>query len=101
MTAPLFRLWPDLVDSSFGAFLHPQQLVAPVTLEGARPFVERPDRLGIRAIEPLAARAAHAHQTHIPENAQVLRYRRLPEPQGRRDLPHRPLAHRQIAEDLP
>src|SRR5262249_14673377 len=48
-----------------GALFDAVQLVAPEALEEARPFMHRPDGLGIGAIQHAAAVAAHVDQANL------------------------------------
>src|SRR5579862_8314622 len=101
-----FRLLGVLSGSSsrrplFGSLLHALQLMFPKTLERLRPFIHWPDRFRIKAIEHVPPLPPHPHKSHIPQYPQVLRYRGLFEPQRSDDLPHRPLLHRQVVQDLP
>src|SRR5258708_39206339 len=84
-----------------GAFLDAVQVMPPETLELAAPLVERPDRLGVGAIEHLAPVAAHADEADVAQHAEVLRDGGLPDAQGGRDVSHRPLPESEIAQDLP
>lgn len=45
--------------------------------------------------------APGAHQVHVPQNAQVLGHRGLGQLKSLGDGAHRPLALRQVAQDLP
>src|ERR1700730_849970 len=54
------------------ALFHAGQLMPPVSLKRAGPFMERADRLGVGAIEHLAAIAAHVHEADLEQHAKVL-----------------------------
>ena len=54
---------------ALGALLDARELTAPVALEPARPLVERPDGLGVGAIEHLAPVAAHIDQPDVTQHA--------------------------------
>src|SRR5258708_32818260 len=83
-----------------GTLLDADQLMLPVKPERARPLVEWPDRLGVRAIQHPPAVPAHMDETNISQHAQVLRHRGLLQVQGRHDLPHGSLLQRQIVQDV-
>src|ERR1700719_243453 len=51
------------------ALFHAGQLMPPVSLERAGPFVERADRLRVGAVEHLAAIAAGVHQADLEQHA--------------------------------
>src|SRR6202023_1277288 len=76
------------------------QLMAPQTLEGARPLVERPDRFGIRSIEHPAAFATHIDEAYIFQDAKMFRDRGLLQAQGHPDVPDRALLKREIVQYL-
>ena len=54
---------------ALGALLDATELVLPVALELARPFVERADGLGVGAIEHLAAVAPHVDEADVAQHA--------------------------------
>jgi hypothetical protein len=58
--------------AGLSAFFHASELMPPVLLEPASPFMERPDRLGIGAIEHLAAVAADVNEANLEQHAEVL-----------------------------
>ncbi len=70
----------------FGALLDANQLVTPVAFERRRPFVQRPDRLGVRAVEHVAPFAPDVHQADVAQHLQVLRHGRLPHPEAVDDV---------------
>ena len=74
--------------------------MTPEALEGARPFVERPEGFRVGAIEHAAAVAAHVDETGLAEHAKVLRDRRLLEVQAVHDVPDRALLKRKKIENL-
>jgi hypothetical protein len=88
------------VSIALGAFFDSPELVAPVAFESAGPFVERSDPLGVRAIETLAAIAAHLDQTDVAKHAKVLGDRRLCEAEGYNDVAHGTLAGREIVQNV-
>ena len=51
--------------------------MAPEALEGLRPFVQRPDGLGVRAVVDLASVPPDVDETNVAEHLQVLRHGRL------------------------
>src|ERR1700676_1808740 len=61
------------------AFLHAGQLMTPVSLKRAGPFMQRSDRLGVGAIEHLAAIAADVNQADFEQHAEVFGDGRLRE----------------------
>src|SRR2546426_4252335 len=73
----------------------------PVPFERFRPLMKRPDRLRIRAIEHPPTVATHINEADLPQDAQVLRNRRLLHPQRIHNLPDRPLVQRKIVQNLP
>jgi hypothetical protein len=56
----------------FGAFLDSGELVAPVALEAAGPFVDRLDCIRVRTIERPAAVAPHLYQADVQKHPEVL-----------------------------
>ena len=80
----------------FGAFLHAVQLMTPEALEGPGPLMDGLDRLGVGAVEAMAPIAPHAHQAHTAQHTEVLRDRRLIEPDGYHDLAYVALVRGQI-----
>ena len=62
----------DFAGFRLGAFLDAIQLMPPVALKRASPFVQRPDRRGIGSIELLAAVAAHMDQAYVSQYAEML-----------------------------
>jgi hypothetical protein len=62
------------------------QLMPPETFELSRPFVKRPDRIGIGPIQPSPAVAADVDETNLQQHAQVFRHRRLLKAQGSDDV---------------
>jgi glyoxylase-like metal-dependent hydrolase (beta-lactamase superfamily II) len=85
---------------ALGAFLDSPELVAPVAFESGRPFVERPDPLGVRAIENLAAVTPHLHQADVTKHAEVLGDRRLRKAQRYNDVADGTLAGCEIVQDV-
>src|SRR3712207_6219760 len=83
-----------------GALLDPNQLTTPVAFEHRRPFVQRPDRLGVRAIEHLLALAPDVDEAHVAEHFEVLGHGRLAHPQAVDNLADRTLVGRQEREDV-
>ena len=74
------------VSIALGAFFDSPELVAPVAFESAGPFVERSDPFSVRAIEALAAVAAHLDQPDVTKHAEVLGHRRLRKAQRHNDV---------------
>jgi hypothetical protein len=62
------------------------KLMPPVALECTSPFMQRPDRLGVGAIEHLAAVAAHVDEAHFEQYAEVLGNGRLREIESGNDV---------------
>jgi len=89
-----------VVLSRLGALLDAAQLLTPEALEGARPFVKRPDGFRVGAIEHTPAVAAHVDETGFAEHAKVLRDRRLLQLQTVHDVPDRALLERKKTENL-
>src|SRR5262245_47011336 len=85
---------------ALGALLDASQLTLPIALELARPLVERSDGLWIGAIERLPPVAPHVHEPDVAQDAQVFRDRRLRQVQRDDDLADRPLARREVVEDV-
>jgi len=75
--------------------------MTPEPLKCFRPLVKRTDRLRVRSIKHPPPVAPHVDQAHLKQHPQVLRYRRLLQPQQIHNLPYRPLLQRQIAQDRP
>jgi hypothetical protein len=75
----------------FGPLFHARQLMAPEALERARPFVNRPDGLGVGAIEHLAPLSPYVHQTDIAEHLEMLGNGGLREAERRNDVRDWPL----------
>src|SRR5713101_8372310 len=75
--------------------------MTPEPLKRFRPLVKRTDRLRVRSIKHPPPVAPHVDQAHLEQHPQVLRYRRLLQPQQIHNLPYRPLLQRQIAQDRP
>src|ERR1700691_3466291 len=53
-------------------FLHPVQLMPPVTLERAGPLVQRTDRLRVYSVEHPASLPACIHQPNVQQHTQML-----------------------------
>jgi hypothetical protein len=87
-------------DFSFGPLFNACQLMMPEALEGPRPLMEWADRLDVGAIEDLASLAPHVHQPHVAKYLEVLRDGGLPQAQRRDDVGDRPLARREVDEDV-
>jgi len=83
-----------------GAVLDAAQLMTPEALEGARPFIERPDGFRVGAIEHPAAVAASVDETGLAEHAKVFRDGRLRELQAVHDVPDRTLLTRKKVENF-
>ena len=70
---------------ALGAFFDAGQLVSPVTLEPAGPFMERPDPISVRSIENLSAVAPRLDQADVSKHPEVFGHgwlgqaKRLPE----------------------
>src|SRR6267378_476158 len=75
--------------------------MTPVALERFRPFVKRPDRLRVGSVKHPAPVAAHVDKAHLEQNAQVLRNRRLLQPQRVHNLPDGPFLQCKIVQDCP
>src|SRR3984957_8629722 len=80
-------------------FLHFRQLMPPEPLEFPGPFVQRTPPRRVRPVKLTPPVPPHPHQTHIPQHAQVLRYRRLLQRQRHHDRRHRLLPVRQEHQD--
>lgn len=74
--------------------------MAPETLEGLRPVVERPDRLDIGAVVHLPPLAPRVHQTDVAEHLEVFRDRGLSEIERRDQVADGPFAGRQVHQDV-
>src|SRR5580704_15210627 len=73
----------------------------PVALEGTRPFMQWPYRIGVSPVQLLAALAAHPNQPHIAQHPQVLGDGRLLQAERCHNLSDRPLGSSKIAQNLP
>jgi hypothetical protein len=82
------------------AFLYASKLVRPVTFERASPFMERPNCLGVGAIEHLAAVAADVHQADFEEHTEVLGDRGLREIKSGDDVVYGALLGYEEAENV-
>jgi len=51
--------------------------MAPEAFERLRPFVQRPDGVGVRAVEDLASVPPDVNESDVAEHLQVLRHGRL------------------------
>jgi hypothetical protein len=65
--------------------------MTPVAFELPHPFVNRPERQGIRAVQHAAAVATRVHEADVGKYAEVLRHRWLLEAELESDLAHRVL----------
>ena len=74
--------------------------MAPETLEGASPFVQRTNGVGVRAIEHAAAVAAHANQADVAEDAEMLGDGGLLEAEGAHDITDRTLLQSQEGQNV-
>src|SRR5215212_1855583 len=83
------------------SFLDAIQLIAPMALEPAGPLVERPERVGVDAIQHVSPLAPGVDQPDIAEHAQVFRYRGLREFERVDDLAHRPFVAGEEIQDRP
>jgi hypothetical protein len=63
--------------------------------------MERPNRLGIGSIEHSATIAAHVDEADVRKHPQVLRDRRLLQPQGGHDLADGAFAPSEMGQDRP
>src|SRR5215831_16439540 len=86
--------------SRFRALLDTAQLMAPEALEGACPLMQRPDGLGVRAVEHVPSLAPHVDEPDLAQNPQVLGDRRLLQIQAAHDLAHRALLKREKIENV-
>src|SRR5229473_5212701 len=75
--------------------------MTPVALKRFRPFMKWPDRLRVGSVKHPPAVAAHVDKTHLEQNAQVLRNRRLLQPQRVHNLPDGPFLQCKIVQDCP
>src|ERR1700682_5131349 len=75
--------------------------MTPVALERFRPFMKRPYRLRVGSVKHPPAVPADVDKAHLEQNAQVLRNRRLLQPQRVHNLPHRPFLQCKIVQDCP
>jgi hypothetical protein len=73
----------------------------PVALEGTRPFMQWPYRIGVSPVQLLAALAAHPNQPHIAQHPQVLGDGRLLQAERCHNLSDGPLGSSKIAQNLP
>src|SRR5436190_17610103 len=85
---------------SFGALLHARQLVTPVLLEDACPFVKGTNGVRVRAVEHLPAIAPDVDESDMPQHLEVLRHGRLTDSEPRDDVADVTLARRQVDEDV-
>jgi len=85
----------------FGAFLDAIQLVGPIALECSGPLMQGLDRLGVGAVELVAAIAARLDEADVAQHAEVFGHRRLIESQDGHDLAHRKLFHDKQGKNLP
>src|ERR1700681_2314521 len=83
-----------------GPFLHTVQLVTPVTLKRAGPFMEGPDGFCIRSVKHPATIAAHVHESHIAQDTEVLRNGRLLHAQGFHNIPNGSLSENKISQNI-
>ena len=58
----------------------------PEAFERLRPFVQRPDGLGVRAIEDLASVPSNVDEADVAEHLEVLRHGRLRQLEGVDDV---------------
>jgi hypothetical protein len=79
----------------FRPLFHTVQLMLPESLECPRPFVQRPDGLGIRLIKFAAAIAAHLNKADVSQDPQMLRYGRLLKAQRIHDVADSSFAKRE------
>jgi hypothetical protein len=91
----LFGLFAGL-----GAFLHAGELMPPVSLERAGPFVEWADRISVRAIEHLPAIAADIHEADLEQYAEVLGDGRLRKVESGDDVVYGALLGYEEAENV-
>jgi len=63
--------------------------------------MQRPYRLRVRPVQLLTPLAAHPNQPHVTQHPQVLRDRRLLQPQRRHNLSNRSLCSSEITQNLP
>src|SRR5437879_985224 len=85
----------------FSPFFDPAQLMRPEAFKRLCPLIQRPDSLGVRSIQHLSPIPAHPHQTNLPQHPQVLRNRRLFQPEAAHDGAHRPFLASQVIQNLP
>src|SRR3954468_16128389 len=76
---------------ALGAFLDSIELIAPVAFEESGPFMERPERRGVRSIQDLPPVAAGADDADVPQHSQVLRHGGLRQLQRVDDFVYRSL----------
>jgi len=67
--------------------------MAPVAFKRLCPFVQRPDGLGVRAIEDLAPVASNVDETDIAQHLQMLRDGRLRQLERGDDVVDRPFVN--------
>ena len=65
-----------------------------------RPFVQRPDRLGVGAIERLPAVAPHVHQADVAQHLRCFETDGCVEAERRDDVADGTFARRQVDEDV-
>ena len=67
--------------------------MAPEAFEHPRPFVQRPDGLGVRAVKDLASVPSNVDETDVAEHLQVLRHGRLRQLEGADDVVYWPFVN--------
>jgi hypothetical protein len=85
---------------ALGAFFDAQQLVIPETFEFAGPVVEGLDGVGVGLVEHLAPIAAHANQTNLAENAEMLGDGRLLQAEAGYDVAYGAFLESEVGEDI-
>jgi hypothetical protein len=80
--------------------LDAKQLLAPVALEPAGPFMQRPDCFGVGAIEDAAPFATHVDQADLAQHLQMFGNRWLPEAERRDHVADRTFLGRKVVEDF-
>jgi hypothetical protein len=79
----------EILFGLFGGFrplFHAGELMLPVALECAGPFVKRPNGVGVSVVEHLAALPSHIHQADFKQDAEVLGDGRLREIEIQNDI---------------
>jgi hypothetical protein len=79
---------------------HAGKLMPPVSLERASPFMQRPNRIGVGAIEHLAAVAAHVNEANFEQYAEVLGDGRLRQLKSGDDVVYGALLRYKEAENV-